>query len=688
MNHRHRPPAIRAAVVPAVDTLEGRRLMSAGALDPTFGTAGVIGHTALAVDAAGRSYVPGTAGNFKSGGYPTVTRYDADGSLDTTFGTGGTASLTDVGGTFPAPGQILVEPSGKILVNAGGVGERQGGALVQLTAAGKIDTTFGSDGVVAAGDLVARGPDGKITGVDSTNQTVERFTAAGQPDPTFGTAGVVSIAAAFPPVDNFSQVEQTDLGLTLDPAGRPVVGVEVYQPATGTNAVGAFRLTTAGKLDTTFGTKGLAVGPSEFALTDNPPSPAVAADGTVYLGYTAYPDDGTEYRPVLLAFTADGKTRSGGTVPDAAGQASLDNLAVDASGRPVVTLTAAPSAAGTGASTVDRLLPIGTGGGPTYDPTFAASGSVALPVADVGPESMFLDAAGRVVVAGGGSTARVLTAGASAVEAGAFYGTAAIGSAGSYQGKGNTGGNAFDQNLSTFYDAYHFSGDWTGRDLGSAVALAQVAYAPRAGYAGRMVGGQFQVSSTKDFSSDVHTIYTVTTAPAAGQLTTVGVGQVGADRYFRYLGPTGGECNVAEVVPMIATYAQLNGTAIGSAGSYQNQGNAFANAFDDNPATFYDAYRFSGDFVGEDFGSAVSVFQVRLAPRTGYEARLLGGQIQASDTADFKNPIDVYTIDAVPPAGTLTGLQLYPEVGAHRYWRYLGPTGGECNIAELEFDTL
>lgn len=60
-----------------------------------------------------------------------------------------------------------------------------------------------------------------------------------------------------------------------------------------------------------------------------------------------------------------------------------------------------------------------------------------------------------------------------------------------------------------------------------------------------MIGGQFQVSNTADFSSGVTTIYTITTAPVAGQFTTVQVNASG----FRYIRYTGGNqwVNIAEM---------------------------------------------------------------------------------------------------------------------------------------------
>jgi fibronectin type 3 domain-containing protein len=107
----------------------------------------------------------------------------------------------------------------------------------------------------------------------------------------------------------------------------------------------------------------------------------------------------------------------------------------------------------------------------------------------------------------------------------------------------------FDGNLSTFYDAVNGSGDWAGLDLGigSAAVVSQIKYCPRGGFAGRMVGGQFQGANVADFSSGVVTLFTITTTPAEGVLTARTISNPTAFRYLRYLGPANGFCNVAEV---------------------------------------------------------------------------------------------------------------------------------------------
>jgi endoglucanase len=74
-----------------------------------------------------------------------------------------------------------------------------------------------------------------------------------------------------------------------------------------------------------------------------------------------------------------------------------------------------------------------------------------------------------------------------------------------------------------------------------------------------------------------------------------------------------------------------------------------------------------------------------MAPRPGWETRLCGGMIQASNSANFSNGVvTLYTITNVPPSGTLTTVKL-SNTTEYRYYRYIGPTNSYCDIEELEF---
>ena len=80
---------------------------------------------------------------------------------------------------------------------------------------------------------------------------------------------------------------------------------------------------------------------------------------------------------------------------------------------------------------------------------------------------------------------------------------------------------------------------------GSSV-VARVRYAPRSGFASRMVGGLFQGSNVADFSTAT-TLFTVAAAPATGVYTEQTISNTTPFRYVRYISSSTGFGNVAEV---------------------------------------------------------------------------------------------------------------------------------------------
>jgi hypothetical protein len=266
---------------------------------------------------------------------------------------------------------------------------------------------------------------------------------------------------------------------------------------------------------------------------------------------------------------------------------------------------------------------------------------------------------------------------------------AAIGTSGSWKNQGNTVAKVFDGSLTTFFDAPTAGGAWAGLDLGSAQVIDQIKFAPRTSFASRMVGGKFQASNSANFASGVVDLYTVSTAPTQGVLTTVTVSNATAFRYVRYLGPSGGYCNIAEAQffghapPGSPTAAKVTGAAIGTAGSQNNSGNTIAKVFDGSFSTFFDAPTANGAWVGLDLGTAKTITQLKFAPRAGFESRMVNGSFQVSNVADFSTATTVSTITSAPLANTLTTVNV-SVVGTWRFVRYVSPAGTYGNIAELE----
>ena len=132
---------------------------------------------------------------------------------------------------------------------------------------------------------------------------------------------------------------------------------------------------------------------------------------------------------------------------------------------------------------------------------------------------------------------------------------------------------------------------------------------------------------------------------------------------------------------------QLHGTVIGTSGSWNNSGNTITKVFDGNLNTYFDAPDNSGDWVGLDFGVGVSnvIGQISYWPRIGWSGRMLGGVFQGDNSTNFPNPVTLFNIATAPPENNVVTPQTITNTNAFRCVRYVGPSNGSCNVAELQF---
>jgi uncharacterized delta-60 repeat protein len=131
------------------------RFNSDGSLDPTFGTGGVAAPfgktdgqvTCLDVRPDGRILF---GGNWAPSGYhwsQFVGRLNPNGTVDTAFGTGG-KTVVNFGGSYDEAIALLVLPDGRLLLGGWGYyGDDANWTLLRLTATGQRDTTFDGDGL-------------------------------------------------------------------------------------------------------------------------------------------------------------------------------------------------------------------------------------------------------------------------------------------------------------------------------------------------------------------------------------------------------------------------------------------------------------------------------------------------------------------------------------------------------------
>ena len=191
-----------------------------------------------------------------------VAKLKADGTTDMTFGTNGVFTL-DISNLSGNPKTAAILPDGSLVcsgyMNNGG----QKPVIWKLTPAGALDTTFGVGGVYNESPLAAateaygaalQGTSfvtsgyGRATTSESLDFVSIRLTAAGVLDTTYGTSGVARVdVAGF--ADN-------GRGLAVLPDNR-VMMIGGGRPTSADVDAMVAVLTPDGQADTTFGAKGL-----------------------------------------------------------------------------------------------------------------------------------------------------------------------------------------------------------------------------------------------------------------------------------------------------------------------------------------------------------------------------------------------------------------------------------------------
>lgn len=302
-----------AVVVPLVIVLSGcggggggsarQEVTPGGIPDSSFGTAGSVitdmvngtdAGSALALQGDGKIVMVGTAHN-GSGDDFGIARYNADGTLDSAFGTEGKV-LTDFSNNTDEANGVAIQADGKIVV-AGKVssGGNMSFGIARYNVDGSLDTTFNTTGKVvtdlsSGGEDTAYGvaiqADGKIVvagraGSSPTQVALVRYNTNGSLDTTFGTNGI-SLTNA----ENIVNHDGTGIAVAYDVAlqsdGKIVVAGDLYHY--GHPQMFAARFTANGTLDPTFDSDGIAAVQVENASSAY--GVAIQGDGKIVLaGY-------------------------------------------------------------------------------------------------------------------------------------------------------------------------------------------------------------------------------------------------------------------------------------------------------------------------------------------------------------------------------------------------------------------
>ena len=311
-------------------------------LDPTFDGDGIMIRDFGGYDSA-EAVIVQPDGKIVAAGYVSgdllMSRYNSDGSFDLGFGSGG-STITNLGSAEDGFHAVALQPDGKIV--AAGQTIVSGSyrfVVARYTAAGALDASFGSGGIVVLsyggsfdnGLGIVPMADGRIvacgTGGPSREFALARFLSNGTLDSTFGSGGQV--------LTDFGETDAC-FNLALQPDGKIVTAGTV---GPGSRDVALARYNADGTLDSSFGTGGKVT--TNVAGADTGVDIELLSDGKILVAGTAGPLTSGNF--ALLRYNAngtlDGTFGSGGLVVTDIGSSSHDNgeaMAVQSDGKIVV----------------------------------------------------------------------------------------------------------------------------------------------------------------------------------------------------------------------------------------------------------------------------------------------------------------------------------------------------------------
>ena len=295
-----------------------------GTLDTTFGNGGMVVTAigaarasdeayAVAVQADGKIVVAGYTATTAADVDFALVRYNANGTLDNTFGTGGKV-VTSFGPSTDRVQTLAIQADGKIV--AAGDSDRgvattgidfalarynvDGGLDAGFGTAGKVTTpirTLGARDSVYALLLQPVGGETRIVAVGGEGDfSAARYTANGTLDNTFGNGG--KIANLF-----VTSTIGAARAVTLVADNKIVIAGHIHED----HALA--RLNVDGTLDAGFGTGGKVVTPLAAATWDEANSIVRQADGKLLVGGWVYAGPGTKGNFAVQRYTSRRRAR-------------------------------------------------------------------------------------------------------------------------------------------------------------------------------------------------------------------------------------------------------------------------------------------------------------------------------------------------------------------------------------------
>ncbi|HZL35190.1 MAG TPA: delta-60 repeat domain-containing protein [Tepidisphaeraceae bacterium] len=256
-----------------------------------------------------------------------AARYDTNGKLDPSFGTGGTEVLTSLRLPNISGYGLAQEADGKLLVPLFG-------GIARLATSGALDTSFGTAGTAGfpasvsiseiASILLTR--KGQIVGIGSSGSLlVGRWNADGTPDATFGGSGFVQANSPFSPSGAFGN----NTGYIL--RDGDIVAL---------SGSGPMEFTPAGQLNPKFGHRGVEWNPDGLTGTIN--ATALQKNGKIIVaGSELSVSPGAPTEAALARYNRDGSLdasfgQDGRVYMTIGNNAQFNSLVIESDGKIIV----------------------------------------------------------------------------------------------------------------------------------------------------------------------------------------------------------------------------------------------------------------------------------------------------------------------------------------------------------------
>lgn len=305
-----------------------------GSLDTSFGTGGKVVTSinsgadiayATVLQSDGKILVSGTTNSSISGKDFFCIRYNTNGTLDTSFGTGGIATFDLQGGSDDvAYAMVLLADGNILLAGYSDDGSNKNAAIIRITSSGTLDTTFGTSGKVYTEFISGRADEIKVIKVHaltgnlivggtssatSTNSqgVIARYTSNGVLDTNFNTTGIVTLPNGSGNGTYFHTIE--DLAVKSNGKISAVGWINQQGLSWSANHYGC-RLNSNGSLDTSFSSDGVIVTNGGFNGDDKSFSIILNSDDSFLFAGGGYLTD-LQYDFFLGLYNTSGSTAQG-----------------------------------------------------------------------------------------------------------------------------------------------------------------------------------------------------------------------------------------------------------------------------------------------------------------------------------------------------------------------------------------